>query len=199
MPSIRGGLREPSHETQAKEQWAVRDLSIAILNTPAWRAMSPLARLLWIELRRKLSGYGDNNGKIYLSDRDAAEAIGADKNTIGRKYAELEHFGFLRKTSKGCLGSDGYGIAPHYRFTDLVYGTRPATRDYEKWSGELFAYKPAKKQKPVCTVHTPRMQNAYIRDPASTAALCMQNADIRGGPRCMQNAYISRIAISQDN
>jgi hypothetical protein len=51
---------------------------IAILNAPAWRIMDFIARALWIELRRKLRNDGLNNGKIWLSCRDAAEQIGAE-------------------------------------------------------------------------------------------------------------------------
>jgi hypothetical protein len=100
-----------------------------------------LARALWIELRRKLRNHGLNNGKIFLSCRNA-EKIGANKDTIARRFVELEHYGFLRKTSEGFLGSDGFGIAPHYRFTDLAHGTHPPTREFEKWNGELFVYTP---------------------------------------------------------
>src|SRR5262249_37483889 len=93
----------------------------AIIQTPAWRAMSPKARLLWIELRGWLKNDWTNNGHMFLSCRDAAEAIGINKNTVYRKYVELEHFGFLCRTAEGFLGGDGYGIATKFRFTDLPY------------------------------------------------------------------------------
>jgi DNA-binding transcriptional MocR family regulator len=142
---------------------------LAILDAPAWRAMDFIARALWTELRRKLRNDGLNNGKIYLSCRKAAEAIGANKSTIARRFAEIEHYGFLRKTMGGFLGSDGRGIAAKYRFTDLALGTHPPTRDYEKWSGELFAYTPRqtgrKKQNPVPrrrTYGTPPARVPYV-------------------------------------
>jgi hypothetical protein len=114
----------------------------AIKKQPAWRAMSPEARLLWIELRGWLRNDGLNNGKIYLSCRSAAKTIGLHKDTTARRYAENEHYGFLRKISGGYLGSDGRGIAASYRFTDLAHGTHPPSRDYEKWEGEKFVYTP---------------------------------------------------------
>jgi len=55
---------------------------LTILDTPAWRAMSPIARLVWIELRRKLRNDRLNNGKIYLACRVAAKKIGVNKDTI---------------------------------------------------------------------------------------------------------------------
>jgi len=174
-------------------------IPLVIMDALAWRIMSFGARLLWIELRRKLRNDGLNNGKIFLSDRDAAKEIGADKGTVGRWYAELEHYGFLRKTAEGFLGGDGYGIAAKYRFTDLAYGTHPATRDYEKWDGELFVYKRRrtgrKKQNPVRKMRTHRPQNAYIRKDKNGAAVCTQNADIGEAPRCTQNTYISGLPL----
>jgi len=110
----------------------------AIMASDAWREMSPEARLLWIELRGWLRNDGLNNGKVYRSCRNAAEAIGINKSTVQRCYAELEHYGFLVKTADGFLGCDGHGIATYYRFTDLAHGSHAATRDYERWDGELY-------------------------------------------------------------
>jgi len=132
----------------------------AIMKTPAWRAMSAEARLVWIELRGWLKKDWSNNGRMFRSCRDAADAIGINRNTVQQKYFELEHYGFLRRTREGFLGVDAYGLAAEFRFTDLLHGTHPATRDYEKWTGELFTYKPRrparKKQKPVLSHRTPR-------------------------------------------
>src|SRR5262249_15671847 len=113
----------------------------AILGAPAWRSMSPAARLLWIELRHPLRHNLLYNGKRFRSCRDAAEAIGINKSTACEAIAENEHYGFLRKTRGGFLGIDGRGIAAAYRFTDLAYGSHPPTLDYQKWNGELFAYR----------------------------------------------------------
>jgi hypothetical protein len=77
------------------------------METPAWRAMSTGARLLYIELRGRLRNDYLNNGKVFLSCRDAAKAIGVSTQSIVRWYAENEHYGFLRKTTEGCLGVDG--------------------------------------------------------------------------------------------
>jgi hypothetical protein len=94
----------------------------ATMATPAWRAMSTGARLLYAELRGRLRNDYTNNGRVFLSDRDAAKAIGVTPGSVVRWYAENEHYGFLRKTSEGFLGADGRGIAAHYRFTDTRTG-----------------------------------------------------------------------------
>jgi hypothetical protein len=168
---------------------------LTLLDAPAWRAMSYGARALHIELRRTLRNDGLNNGRVFRSDRDAAKALGTkSKNSVVRRYSELEHYGFIRKTARGFLGGDGHGIADRYRFTDLAYGTHPATRDYEKWDGELFIYSPRrKKQKPVPTIGIPRTQNRYIRKANGKGAVCPQNGGIGKPPRCTQNGDISRL------
>jgi hypothetical protein len=161
--------------------------------------MDHIARLLWIALRRKLRNDGLNNGKIYLSCRNAAEAIGGNKDTIARRFAELEHYGFLRKTTEGFLGVDGRGIAPHYRFTDLAHGTHPATRDYEKWDGSTFKNPPRKsgrkKQNPVLRRRTPRIAPSDIRRASNGSSVCIARSDINEAPRCIAPSDISRLPL----
>src|SRR5215831_9296470 len=172
---------------------------LAILDAPAWRAMGPIALLLWIELRRKLRNDRLNNGKIYLSCRSAAKKIDVNKDTIFRRYAELEHYGFLRKTAEGFLGVDGRGIAPHYRFTDLAHGTHPATRDYEKWDGSIFENPPRKsgwkKQNPVLRRRTPRIARSDIRKTPNGGSVCIAPSDIGEAPRCIAPSDISRLPL----
>jgi hypothetical protein len=179
----------------------------AIMATPAWRAMSPWARLLWIDLRGWLRNDELNNGKVHRACRKAAEAIGANKDTIARRFVELEHFGFLRKTAEGFLGSDGCGIAAKYRFTDLAHGTHAATRDYEKWDGSPFVYTPRrpgrKKQKPVLSRRTVRIVPSDIRKASEGGAVCIVPSDIGEPPRCPARSDISRLplpaaAVGQD-
>jgi len=134
--------------------------------TPAWRAMSFGARLLYIELRGRLRNDYLNNGKVFLSCRDAAKAIGVTTTAIVHWYAENEHFGFLRKTGNGFLGVDGYGVAARYRFTEFRCDGHPPTREFEKWAGKPFVYTPRrpsrKKQNPVLRRHTPRVTPSHI-------------------------------------
>jgi hypothetical protein len=169
--------------------------------TPTWRAMSPGARMLYIELRGRLRNDYANNGKVFLSDRNAAKAVGVTPGSIVRYHAENEHFGFLRKTSEGFLGADGRGIAAHYRFTEFPHGTHPPTRDFEKWDGELFVYRPRrgrrKKQNPVSKIDTPRVENRHIRKGPNGSSVCVENRHIGKAPRCVENRHISRTAIPQ--
>jgi hypothetical protein len=171
----------------------------AIMTTPAWRAMSAEGRLLWIDLRGWLRNDGLNNGKVHRSCRAAAVTLGFHKDTVAHRFAENEHYGFLRKTSEGFLGVDGRGIAAKYCFTDLAYGTHPATRDYEKWEGEMFVYtarRPTgKKQNPVLRRRTPCPTAPDIRKGPQAQPVCPTAPDIHKAARCPTAQDISRLPL----
>jgi hypothetical protein len=169
-----------------------------IMETPAWRAMSRSARLLWIELRGKLRNDGLNNGRQFLGCRDAARALGTKSmDSVVRWYAENEHYGFLRKTAEGFLGIDGHGIAAKYRFTDLAHGTRPPTCDFKKWDGGQFAYVPRRarrrKQNPVPTIGTPRSDYLNILKAGNGGSVCTVYRNIDGAAKCSDHRSISRL------
>jgi hypothetical protein len=142
-------------------------LLTATMATPAWRAMSFGARLVYVGLRAKMYHDARNNGTFYLSCRAAAKALGTKSTrSVVRWLAELEHYGFVRKTGEGFLGLNGRGIAARYCLTEYAHGTNSPTRDFEQWNGELFAYTPrrpvAKNRSRVPQGHT-RVPQGYIR------------------------------------
>ena len=117
------------------------------LDAPAWRAMSHGARSLYTALKRRYNRDIHNNGRIYLSQRTAAEEIGSHTNQVGRWFREIEHYGFAVMVNAGCLGVDGKGQAPRWRLTELGYMNDPPTRDFMRWRpGDVFT---DKKQNPV--------------------------------------------------
>jgi hypothetical protein len=65
-----------------------------VLDSPAWRSMSLGARLLYIALKRRYSSNRKNNGKIFLSHRQARKELGSGMSQIARWYRELQHYGF---------------------------------------------------------------------------------------------------------
>src|SRR5262249_44771315 len=103
------------------------------------------------------------------------------------------------KTSEGFLGSDGRGIAAKYRFTDLAYGTHAATRDYEKWDGEIFLYTPRrpsrKKQNPVLPRRTPCPTAQDIQTVPKEGSVCPTAQDIGCDPECPTAQDISRLPL----
>ena len=73
----------------------------------AWATLKPAPRALYIELKRRYNG--SNNGRIILSHRDAAKALGVHRNTVGPWFEALEERGFIRMTRAPHLGPSGLG------------------------------------------------------------------------------------------
>jgi hypothetical protein len=168
------------------------------METAAWHNMTYGARSLYAAFRGTLSNDCSNNGKTYLSTRDAAKALGTKATrSIVRWYAELEHHGFIRKTGAGFLGSDGRGIAARYRVTEYAHGTHPPTRDFEKWDRTPFVYTPRKKQNPVTQRVTPRDPKGHIRKGSGNGSVCDPKGHIETTPKCDPKGHISRIATPQ--
>jgi len=109
------------------------------LESPAWKATSFGARLLFIALKTFYNYKSDNNGKLYLAQRKAAEIIGSDKDSVARWFRELEYYRFIVKTRNGHLGFEGKGQAAHWRLTEVgLRGERP-THEFLFWNGVKFA------------------------------------------------------------
>ena len=101
------------------------------LREPAWKALPYGARCLYITLKSYYRG--DNNGRIYLSVRKAAQELGASRSSTEKWFHRLIQHGFIVPTRGGFLGSDGKGIATSWRLTELGFmGERP-TKDYKDW------------------------------------------------------------------
>ena len=64
-----------------------------------WSALAVRAFEVEVALATK------NNGRVYISQRDAMEEMGCGhRDSIGRWFRELEFYGFIAKTAEGCLG-----------------------------------------------------------------------------------------------
>lgn len=109
-----------------------------VLDSKAWRNMSMGARVLYVSLRRRYWKDRHNNGRIYLSQRNASIELGRSTTQITRWFRELQHYGFIVQTQRGSLGTDGVGKAPHWRLTECGYHKEPPTQDFLRWNGTPF-------------------------------------------------------------
>ena len=108
------------------------------METPAWRALSPLAQALypWIKLEWK-GPAANNNGKISLAVREAATRMGRDKDAIGRAFHDLQAKGFLVLRQHGRMGIEGKGTPPAYEITELAMpGEQSGRKLYLLWRAE---------------------------------------------------------------
>ena len=102
-----------------------------VLSSNAWSSLKPAPRALYIELKRQYNGF--NNGKVFLSQRDASKRLNVGRDTIARYFNELIDVGFLIETQGFCLGAEGHGKAAHYALTEYPLDEKPATKDFMKW------------------------------------------------------------------
>ena len=106
-------------------------LDHSLYDSPAWQALKPGPRALYLEMRRQFNGY--NNGRIFLSQRDAAKALNINRETVEKYRAELVVKGFIIKTKGHHLGVDGVGKSAHWALTEeMLNGAKP-TRDFMRW------------------------------------------------------------------
>lgn len=93
-------------------------LDHGLLKSNAYRALSPNARSLLVELTMLYNG--ENNGSLYLGIRDAAHRLGvADLTAATGAFDELRELGFIEMTvdSKFKSGSSGQSRARCWRLT----------------------------------------------------------------------------------
>ena len=115
----------------------------ATMETPAWRALSATAQALYPWVRLEWKGpKANNNSKISLSVRQAADRLGVTRDTANKAFQDLQAKGFLVITECGTLGSTGEAKAHLYEITELPlpHGReRNGRRLFEKWDGNDFA------------------------------------------------------------
>ncbi|WP_370301569.1 hypothetical protein [Pseudooceanicola sp.] len=108
-----------------------------MMETPAWRALSPVAQSLypWIKLEWK-GPQANNNGRIQLSVRQAAERMGVTPNTAARAFHDLQAKGFIVVIREACLGLEGKAKCAEYEITEIgmpTGETRGGRHLYKEW------------------------------------------------------------------
>ena len=112
-------------------------LPLTVIDTPAWRALSLCAQALfpWLLMEFKGDKY-NNNGKITLSVRQAAERMGVAKDTASKAFRDLQAKGFIVVKKGASLGVEGHGKCPEYEITSIDTLREKASKLYLKWSGD---------------------------------------------------------------
>jgi DNA-binding GntR family transcriptional regulator len=105
-----------------------------LLNSPAWKSLSPPARCAYIEIRNLYNG--SNNGRIAFSARTLADLLSVSRSTAGRALELLENRGFIEFVRRGGFNiKTGVRRSTEWRLTTDrcdVTGERP-TKKFMRW------------------------------------------------------------------
>ena len=102
-----------------------------LMKTDAWRTLKPGPRALLTELYALYNG--DNNGAIFLSEREAAKRINVSKLTARRYFLRLVERGFVKSHHKGSFNVKA-PVATTWILTEFGYSGKLPTKDFTKWS-----------------------------------------------------------------
>ncbi|GGD42123.1 hypothetical protein [Sinisalibacter lacisalsi] len=143
------------------------------MESEAWRALSPTAQALYPWLKLEWSGpNSNNNGKIRLSVRQAAQRLGVGINAAARAFHALQAKGFIVVAEHASLGVEGHATSPAYELTEIglahtdKLGGRRLYRDWKPGADfpvhKAVVHNPEggrKKKNPVLRLVTTRHQN----------------------------------------
>jgi hypothetical protein len=106
-----------------------------LLDTPAWRHLTPNARTVYLELKRRYNGR--NNGLISYSAREAGDALSGKHHSTGaRALLELQEHGFIVVTEDSNFDRK-LKLAREYRLTeardDRPGLEAPPTKEFARW------------------------------------------------------------------
>ena len=104
-----------------------------LLKTPAWQALGPVARAIYVELAQRYNG--SNNGEIALSVRDAAKLVHVAKDTATKAFRELEDKGFVIRV---VCGSFNWKLrhATTWELTAYAMGEIPPSKQFARWTDQ---------------------------------------------------------------
>lgn len=113
-----------------------------MMKSPAWldlsgNAVKLLLHLMMLSEGNNGWGHKDQSGELYLSEREAALAIGVSRNTASRTFGELVEHGFLRAVRIGHFKVK-LKIATVWRLTFQPYprSHQAPTNEWRTWRPE---------------------------------------------------------------
>ncbi len=126
-------MRGPGQDKRGRSKKGDRFVKLEhwMLKMPAWRALSPAARAIYVELAQRYNG--SNNGEISMSVREAADCVNIAKDTASKAFHELEAKGFTRRHICGSFNWKRRH-ATTWVLTEFALSETPATKDFARWS-----------------------------------------------------------------
>lgn len=135
----------PTHNATGRNRFDSKHVRLDeyLLDSDAYRSLSPYARSLLVEFKRRYNGR--NNGEIHMSVREAAGLLNCSDKTAGKALADLKDRGFVRIKTQGSFGRK-VRHATEWTLTEHPLQNRAATKDFMRWK------EPSKKSEEKSTV-----------------------------------------------
>ena len=109
-----------------------------MLDSDAWKALKPIARAVYIALKRRFRSRGkgkSNNGYISMSRREAASQTGFSESAMHNAFPDLIEKGFIKITRESAFNMKD-ARAREYSLTEFPVGDRLPTKDFLRWLPE---------------------------------------------------------------
>ena len=107
-------------------------LTYELINSVAWKCLTPASVKVYIELRKHFNG--SNNGNLFLSLLDGAKSLNMSTSTVKRSLDQLVEHGIVRCAERGYFTGR---IASRYILTNERYQGLPPTKDYLKFKPKI--------------------------------------------------------------
>lgn len=105
-----------------------------LLSSPAWRALKPTPRALYVVLASRYNG--SNNGSLGLGEREAAKELNlSDRRAVRKAFADLEAHGLIKATKRGAFNvklTEG-NWATEWALTVFSVGAALPGKDFMRW------------------------------------------------------------------
>jgi DNA-binding XRE family transcriptional regulator len=107
------------------------------MESPAYLALSPDARSVYLDMRKRLNFDASNNGAVPYSHRDACAILHSSWRRGANALLELRHFGFTKLHNAGVPGAI-LREAGEWELTVAGMNGRKATKDFLRHDGTPF-------------------------------------------------------------
>jgi hypothetical protein len=110
-----------------------------MLDSAAWKALTPYAHDLYIAIKRRFRKRGNgksNNGYIPMSRRDAAAITGCSGGAMGRAFHDLIAKGFIKITRESEFNMKDTR-AREYALSEFAVGDKFPTNEFLHWTPEI--------------------------------------------------------------
>ncbi len=102
-----------------------------VMDSAAYRSLSPVARCIHAEIRRRFNGH--NTGDIPLSCREAAEYCRVWPNTAAAGFDQLIDRGFIKVGEEAGFNQKSGRRSRRWILTEEGYMNQPPTNDWRSW------------------------------------------------------------------